>query len=85
MKSLKALWEGSFMKALLIIMLALPISACGSDPNSEPEYGDSGLPSNCRSYIQFSIDAWRAGEYEGEETMNAIERNCGSSGYLWNE
>ena len=66
-------------------MAVLPILSCSSDINSEPKYGDSGLPSNCRSYIQFSIDAWRAGEYEGEETMNAIERNCGSNGSLWTE
>ena len=85
MKSLKALWEDSFMKMLFLVMLALPILACSNDPNSEPKYGDSGLPANCKAYIQVSVDAWRAGQYETEETMNAIERNCGAYGYLWNE
>lgn len=72
-------------RLIMIVISILPLLACSSDPNSEPEYGDSGLPSNCRSYIQFSIDAWRAGEYKGEETMNAIERNCGAHGSLWAE
>lgn len=72
-------------KLMLIVVSILPILACSNDPNSEPKYGDSGLPSNCRSYIQVSVDAWRAGEYEAEETMNAIERNCGMYGNLWNE
>ena len=73
------------IKSILIIMSVLSILACSNDPNSEPKYGDSGLPSNCRSYIQVSVDAWRAGEYEAEETMNAIERNCGMYGSLWDE
>lgn len=72
-------------KLILIIISVLPIFACSNDPNSEPKYGDSGLPSNCRSYIQVSVDSWRAGEYEAEETMSAIERNCGTHGSLWNE
>lgn len=55
-----------------------------SDPNSEPKFSnDSGLPSNCRSYIQRSVDSWRAGEYESEEIINALERNCGMNGHLW--
>ncbi|MGP5201797.1 kynureninase [Psychrobacter aquimaris] len=72
-------------KLMLIVISILPILACSNDPNSEPKYGDSGLPSNCRSYIQVSVDAWRAGEYDAEETMNAIERNCGMYGSLWDE
>ena len=72
-------------KLMLIVISILPILACSNDPNSEPKYGDSGLPSNCRSYIQVSVDAWRASEYDAEETMNAIERNCGAHGSLWNE
>lgn len=73
------------IKSILITMSVLPILACSNDPNSEPKYGESGLPSNCRSYIQVSVDAWRAGEYETEEIMNAIERNCGMYGSLWDE
>lgn len=73
------------MKKILMVIAVLPILSCSSNPNSEPKYGDSGLPSNCRSYIQVSVDAWRAGEYETEETMNAIERNCGTYGQLWDD
>lgn len=73
------------MKKILIVIAVLPILACSSDPNNEPKYGESGLPSNCRSYVQVSVDAWRAGEYETEETMNALERNCGVYGQLWDE
>ena len=55
-----------------------------SDPNSKPEYGDeSGLPKNCRAYIQESVDDWRNGVHSTEDTMDAIERNCGVYGDLW--
>lgn len=77
--------KGLSMKKILILLAIMSISACSSDPNDEPKYGDSGLPSNCRSYIQVSVDAWRAGEYATEETMNALERNCGVYGQLWDE
>ena len=40
--------------ALSIALMAL--AGCSSDPNSRPEYGgESGLPSNCRAYIQESV------------------------------
>jgi len=73
------------MKRMFIASgMALVISACSNDPNSEPKFSnDSGLPSNCRSYIQRSVDSWRAGEYESEEIINALERNCGMNGHLW--
>ena len=73
------------MKKIFIAVLVLSIFACSNDPNIEPKYGDSGLPSNCRSYIQVSVDAWRAGQYDTEETMNALERNCGAYGNLWQD
>lgn len=72
-------------KLILIVISLSPILACSHDSNSEPKYGETALPSNCRSYIQVSVDAWRAGEYDAEETMNAIERNCGMYGSLWEE
>lgn len=71
-------------KILMLLVMSISILACSNDPNSKPEYGsDSGLPSNCRSYVQVSVDSWRASEYETEEIMNALERNCGISGHLW--
>lgn len=67
--------------SLSIALIAL--AACSSDPNSEPKFSnDSGLPSNCRSYIQESVDDWRNGVHSTEDTMNAIERNCGVHGDL---
>lgn len=74
--------QGGDHEKILLLLAVISISACSSDPNSEPKYGDSGLPSNYRSYIQVSVDAWRAGEYETEEIMNALERNCGTNGSL---
>lgn len=71
------------MRKLLMICLAVTLSAC-SDPNSEPEYGvESHLPANCRAYVHTSIQAWRSGEYGTDETMDALERNCGLYGELW--
>lgn len=58
------------------------LSAC--DPNSKPTYGESsGLPSNCRAYVQVAVDAYRNKEYTADETMAGLERNCGVNGHLW--
>ena len=71
------------MRKVLMVCLAVALSAC-SDPNSEPEYGaESHLPANCRAYVHTSIEAWRSGEYDTDETMEALERNCGLYGDLW--
>ncbi|WP_218688990.1 kynureninase [Psychrobacter sp. BF1] len=72
------------MKNIPILIAILFISACSGDHNSKPELGSSGHPSNCRAYIQLSVDEWRADNYTTEDTMNAIERNCGTYGSLWN-
>lgn len=71
-----------FASSIALISLA----GCSGDPNSKPEYGDeSGLPKNCRAYIQESVDDWRNGVHSTEDTMDAIERNCGVYGDLWGE
>lgn len=71
------------MRKVLMICLAVALSAC-SDPNSEPKYGvESHLPANCRAYVQESIDGWRSGAYDTDDTMDALERNCGLVGDLW--
>lgn len=75
------------MKNITLLTAAtLVLVGCGTkDLNSEPKYGkDTGLPSNCRAYIQDSVDFWRSGKYSTEETMEALERNCGANGSLWN-
>lgn len=74
---------GSVAAALLASALLL---GCGTDDNAAPIYGkDSGLPVNCRAYVQVAVDAYRTKQYTAEETMNALERNCGKSGWAWKE
>ena len=54
------------------------------DDNKAAEFGkESGLPVNCRAYVQASVDGFRRGEYDASETMNGLERNCGANGYSW--
>lgn len=65
-----------------VIAAVFLLSAC--DPNSKPIYGEStGLPSNCRAYVQVVIDSYRNKEYSADETMAGLERNCGVNGNLW--
>jgi hypothetical protein len=64
--------------------LILSLSGCFADDNDTPKYGkDSNLPFNCRAYIQFAINEYRAGKYTADSTMAAIERNCGANGHSW--
>ena len=56
-----------------------------ADSNAKPAYGESGLPSNCRAYIQYAIDSYRQGQYSADDTMTAMERNCGINGWLWSD
>lgn len=74
------------MKKLLTLMVTtLLLVSCGlSDDNVAPVYGkDSGLPVNCRAFVQFAIDEYRAGKYSADSTMAALERNCGANGWSW--
>lgn len=65
-----------------ILPTAFLLVAC--DPNSKPTYGEStGLASNCRTYVQVAIDAYRNKEYSADETMAGLDRNCGVNGSLW--
>lgn len=66
------------------ILLVLLIAGCSQDPNEIAIYGDTGLAVNCRAYVQVSIDSWRNDEYPTQEIMDALERNCGEDGWLWN-
>lgn len=69
------------------IFLVLPLAAAlsGCDPNSQPTYGDTGLPKNCRALIQANIDGWRGGQYSAPDALDSIERNCGANGYSWGQ
>lgn len=47
--------------------------------SSEPDFRAScslGLFNNCLTDIKARIEDGRSGQYETEETMDAIERNC---------
>ncbi len=71
------------MSKFLVVILAVLLVAC-ADNNSEPKYGErSGLSANYRAYVQASIDEWRAGKHDTDETTDALERNCGIYGTLW--
>lgn len=60
------------------------LTGCWSDDNDAPKYSkEYGLPVNCRAYVQFSIDAYRAGKYSADDTMVGLERNCGANGLSW--
>ena len=72
-------------KPITLIPL-LFLSGCLSDDNAKAIYGDkTGLPANCRAYIQYAIDSYRAGKYTADATFNGLERNCGANGISWKE
>lgn len=66
-------------------MVAFFIVGCSPlDPNTKPEYGkESGLPKNCRAYVQVAINGYRTNQYSASDTMAGLERNCGEFGVLW--
>jgi hypothetical protein len=71
--------SGQRAPALILLILAL----AGCDPNAEPKYGNAGLPSNCRAYVQVAVESYREKKYTPDETMAGLERNCGLHGHLW--
>lgn len=73
------------MLRIATLAAALALIGCGqSDPNSMPIYGkDSGLPVNCRAYVQVVIDGYRSKQYTADESFAGLERNCGMSGSAW--
>lgn len=66
----------------LVVCVLLVLASCG-DPNSKLEYGETGLPKNCRAIIKENIEAWRNNQYSAEEVLTSIDRNCGEYGYSW--
>ena len=73
------------IRAVCVAMLGLALAGCDQlDPNSKPIYGkESGLPSNCRAYVQAAIDGYRSKQYTADQTMAGLERNCGVNGSSW--
>jgi hypothetical protein len=71
------------IKLILLTSTAIIFTGC-SDDNAAPVYGkESGLPLNCRAFVQFAIDEYRAGKYSANDTFSALERNCGANGWSW--
>ena len=72
------------LKAGRASALAVLLAGCSGDDNDKPVYGDgTGLPVNCRAYVQVAVDAYRNKRYTAEETMAGLERNCGANGGIW--
>jgi hypothetical protein len=69
-----------FSLCTLATILVL-LTAC--DSNAKPEYGKTGLPKNCRAYVQVAINDYRAKRYTAVEVMDGLERNCGEHGISW--
>lgn len=66
---------------LLVPSVLVLITAC--DPNAKPEYGNTGLPENCRAYVQVVINDYKAKRHTADEAMAGLERNCGEHGTSW--
>lgn len=76
------------MKTLfkLSLIVSVTFAIIGCDRNAKAEFGsETGLPSNCRAYVQVAIDSYKAKQYTAEETFAGLERNCGQSGNLWSK
>ena len=75
------------MKQLLAMAALAGLSGCNQlDDNAKPMYGkESGLPVNCRAYVQVVVDSYRAKMYSAEDSMAGLERNCGINGIIWKD
>ncbi|MDO9419973.1 MAG: hypothetical protein Q7T66_04845 [Herminiimonas sp.] len=73
------------MKAIMYLSVVLLMAGC-TDDNSEAVYGKkSGLPVNCRAYVQVVIDSYRARIHSAEDSFAGLERNCGINGAAWKD
>ena len=75
----------NFKYLLVPTLLSLTLVSCGlNDDNDTPVFSkESGLPVNCRAFVQFAIDEYRTGKYSANDTFSALERNCGANGWSW--
>jgi hypothetical protein len=72
------------VRAPLTTALCLLLVACNGDPNAKPIYGkETGLPVNCRAYVQAVVDGYRSKRYDADDSMAGLERNCGANGRIW--
>ncbi|OGJ38904.1 MAG: hypothetical protein A2383_02565 [Candidatus Pacebacteria bacterium RIFOXYB1_FULL_39_46] len=68
----------------LLIGIALGFLLSPNDSNSKLEYGETGLPKNCRAIIRSNYVGYRLGEFDADGALDSINRNCGEFGYSWN-
>lgn len=75
----------SAAKIFAVLCTTALLSSClFKDDNDEPVFGvETGLPVNCRAYVQICIDGYRNKTYTIEQTMDSLERNCGAYGSIW--
>lgn len=74
------------MRVVVAGLAALLLTACVEDDNAKPVYGkESGLPVNCRAYVQVVVNEYRKGTYTADASMAGLERNCGLNGYAWKD
>lgn len=83
------------MKLQLIFLSSFVLIGCSEKPNSKANYGESGLPKNCRALVQANVDMYRKLDksqenyldfrVELEGIIDSLERNCGANGYNWDE
>lgn len=72
------------MKVVGASAMVIALGGCGGDDNDKAIYGDStGMPVNCRAYVQVAVDGYRAKRFTAEETIAGLERNCGAEGRIW--
>jgi hypothetical protein len=69
----------------LLIPLAFYVGRQTGIGNQYSRSGDSGAPKNCRALIAANILGFSSGDFTAEEALYSIDRNCGASGYIWNE
>jgi hypothetical protein len=71
----------------ILLTLTLLISGCiFEDDNAKPVYGkESGLPVNCRAYVQVVIDGYKSKQYSADDSFAGLERNCGTNGNAWKD
>lgn len=72
-----------FILGIGVVYLAHALGNAFPDPNAVPTYGKTGLPKNCRAIITANMDSYRLGSFGAAEALEAIDRNCGASGYSW--
>ena len=80
--------KSDFYSASTIAVLLLTGCNQLGDPNAEATYGESGLPANCRAYVQSVIDAHRQAASKNDmramkDAIDGLERNCGRNGHSW--